>query len=292
MNWEEIKIKVPWGFVAAKSWGDSNNFPIILIHGLNDNAGSFDTLIPLLPQRFNYICIDLPGHGLSSHFPRTLPIEYTHLLMTLQIILDELKQDKYILIGHGISATLLPLYAQLKPEKVVKIVLIDSTYTFVNPPGTYLTRIEEANALLMKYINFKPENRKSYTYKEAVKKVIRRRPLGVLNYKCGEQLVRRMVEKVGEKKYMFTTDGRYKALVQPSLSFNYVTELLEKKPLKCDILVLYTSYTLDISTKIFKYMIPYLDLFKEHRIIIDGDHHIHHTQPEKVSNHIEKFLLN
>ena len=39
------------------------------MHGWQDNAGSFDRLIPLLPRNHAYLAIDLPGHGLSSRIP-------------------------------------------------------------------------------------------------------------------------------------------------------------------------------------------------------------------------------
>jgi len=36
--------------------------PIVCIHGWQDNAGTFDRLIPLLPREFSYLAIDLPGN--------------------------------------------------------------------------------------------------------------------------------------------------------------------------------------------------------------------------------------
>lgn len=50
------------GSIAAKWWGSKTKRPIILAHGWQDNAGSFDTLIPLLPSEFSYLAIDFPGH--------------------------------------------------------------------------------------------------------------------------------------------------------------------------------------------------------------------------------------
>lgn len=32
-----------------------------MLHGWMDNAGTFDTLIPLLPKELSYLSIDLPG---------------------------------------------------------------------------------------------------------------------------------------------------------------------------------------------------------------------------------------
>lgn len=41
--------------------------PIVALHGWQDNAGTFEHLIPLLPADIAILCVDLPSHGLSSH---------------------------------------------------------------------------------------------------------------------------------------------------------------------------------------------------------------------------------
>lgn len=53
----------------GKWWGPMDQQPIVAIHGWQDNAGTFDKLIPLLPSNVAILAIDLPGHGLSSHLP-------------------------------------------------------------------------------------------------------------------------------------------------------------------------------------------------------------------------------
>ena len=70
-NFTEMKIPVPYGYIAAKVWGSLKDHSIkcIAMHGYMDNAGTFDRLIPLLPDQFYVVAIDLPGHGFSSHVP-------------------------------------------------------------------------------------------------------------------------------------------------------------------------------------------------------------------------------
>lgn len=52
----------------GKWWGPSDTQPIVAIHGWQDNSGTFDNLTQLLPN-VAILCIDLPGHGISSHLP-------------------------------------------------------------------------------------------------------------------------------------------------------------------------------------------------------------------------------
>jgi pimeloyl-ACP methyl ester carboxylesterase len=70
-NFTEMKIPVPFGYIAAKVWGslNENSIRTIAMHGYMDNAGTWDRLIPLLPDQFYIVAIDLPGHGFSSHVP-------------------------------------------------------------------------------------------------------------------------------------------------------------------------------------------------------------------------------
>ena len=77
----EVSIPVPWGAIAGKHWrgreaeardpGQGTQQWLVL-HGLLDNAGSFDSLVPLLTSALpshSFLCLDYPGHGLSSHLP-------------------------------------------------------------------------------------------------------------------------------------------------------------------------------------------------------------------------------
>lgn len=63
-RFEEVEIPVPWGHVAGKWYGDRSKQPVLAMHGWQDNAGTFDRLVPLLPQYISVLCIDLPGKKL------------------------------------------------------------------------------------------------------------------------------------------------------------------------------------------------------------------------------------
>lgn len=48
-------------FFLAKVWGTPNDHPILALHGWQDNAGTFDKLIPLLPSDLYVVCLDFCG---------------------------------------------------------------------------------------------------------------------------------------------------------------------------------------------------------------------------------------
>ena len=55
--------------VSGQEWGDPNDEPWLGLHGWLDNSGTFETLSPFFTEnRKRLIAVDLPGHGLSSHY--------------------------------------------------------------------------------------------------------------------------------------------------------------------------------------------------------------------------------
>ena len=59
--------------IRGLQWGDRTApNKALCVHGYMDNAMSFAALAPLLlddGRRLHIVAIDLPGHGLSDHFP-------------------------------------------------------------------------------------------------------------------------------------------------------------------------------------------------------------------------------
>ena len=46
---------------TAKIWGPDDGMPVLALHGWQDNAGTYDTLAPLLPNSIRLICLDFCG---------------------------------------------------------------------------------------------------------------------------------------------------------------------------------------------------------------------------------------
>lgn len=125
-DWTEYKIPVPWGFIAGKWWGSKHQQPIICLHGWQDNAGTFDRLIPLLPKEFSYLALDLPGHGKSSHYPTGMHYYvFWDGVSLIRRIANYHKWEKIKLIGHSLGGCLSFMYASSFPDAVDKFISID-----------------------------------------------------------------------------------------------------------------------------------------------------------------------
>uniref|UniRef100_H2ZSP7 AB hydrolase-1 domain-containing protein n=1 Tax=Latimeria chalumnae TaxID=7897 RepID=H2ZSP7_LATCH len=99
----ELKIKVPWGHIAAKAWGPPTGRPILCLHGWADNANTFNELIPLLPKDYYYVVLDLPGHGFSSHRPSGVPYYDASYLGDVRWVVEELEWSKFTIMGHSMG---------------------------------------------------------------------------------------------------------------------------------------------------------------------------------------------
>uniref|UniRef100_A0A8D8YRB0 Serine hydrolase-like protein n=2 Tax=Cacopsylla melanoneura TaxID=428564 RepID=A0A8D8YRB0_9HEMI len=94
---------------------------------MQDNSASFDKLIPLLPDHYYYVCIDLPGHGLSSHFPSGLLLDWLNYVLACHRVIVRLASSKPIIwLGHSLGGQLGTYYAAIYPHLVDKLILLDA----------------------------------------------------------------------------------------------------------------------------------------------------------------------
>ncbi len=96
--------------------------PMLLIHGLGDEADTWRYLLPSLAAHHRVIAPDLPGFGRSDKpdRPYTIPF-FQGVLLEL---LDSLEGQRVTLIGHSLGAVIAQTLALSCPERVVRLVLI------------------------------------------------------------------------------------------------------------------------------------------------------------------------
>ena len=69
LTFADVNLTMNYFNMIAKAWGPPEGHPVFALHGWLDNAGTFDNLIPLLPQNLRIVAVDTAGHGLSDPFP-------------------------------------------------------------------------------------------------------------------------------------------------------------------------------------------------------------------------------
>ncbi|XP_057672560.1 serine hydrolase-like protein [Diorhabda carinulata] len=285
----EFQIPVPWGHIAIKAWGDNKNPHVLLFHGIADNAGSFDNLIPYLSASFYYICVDLPGHGFSSPFPPHLPIHSTDFLIVFKLVVDYFEKQKYTIIGHSYGGQIGLLFARVYPQHVEKFISLDGLVLFAIEAKESMKILKSRLEKHEEIVAAKPE---TYTYEEALNLISKNRFHGeVLTREACEPLLKRCLHLQDNGRYIITTDQRIKSYINPLHDMRYRIETLKYDPIKCPTLMIYTKLN-DRPRKKYHKLLEKLHANKNITVqYIDGDHDIHNKKPTAVAPYINKFLL-
>lgn len=111
-----FKRKESEGMVWWTSGDDEKT--LVLLHGVNDQAGTWFTIAAVLAQRFHVILPDLPGHGES--LPRSGPLPISLLIDRLASILPD---EPFTLLGNSLGGWIAMLYTLRHPERVQTLIL-------------------------------------------------------------------------------------------------------------------------------------------------------------------------
>ncbi|WP_330241391.1 alpha/beta fold hydrolase [Streptomyces sp. NBC_00525] len=116
--------------LAYRSWGASFGSPVVLLHDVGASSASWEAAGGLLGQEWRVYGIDLRGHGESDW-----PDEYDLELMRDDVLgfLDECELDRVGVVGHGMGGVVAHLLAQDHPDRVERLVLVETPPPF---PGT------------------------------------------------------------------------------------------------------------------------------------------------------------
>ncbi|CAG9832229.1 unnamed protein product [Diabrotica balteata] len=285
----EFNISVPWGHIRVKAWGSADNPHVLVFHGLADNAGSFDNLMPYLSNSFYYLCMELPGHGKSSHFPSNLPIHTTDYIIVYKLIAEHFKQKKYIIVSHSLGAQIAMMFARVYPDYVEKLIGLE----LIPPVLPDAKRsIKYVKSRLELFENIASRGPASYSYDEALESFSKNRYADeVLTKEAAEPILKRCLQQQDNGRYIFTTDERIKAYINPLHDMRYEIESFKSDPLKCPTLIILSKLN-DRPRKKYRDLISKWQACNNITITyVDGHHDIHNNNPRRVAPYINKFLL-
>jgi pimeloyl-ACP methyl ester carboxylesterase len=98
---------------------------VVLLHGFLENQTMWQDLVPEWSKKHRIITIDLLGHG------ETECLGYVHSMEDnaeiVQAVLSKLRIRKAVFVGHSMGGYVALAFAEMYPEKVRALVLLNST---------------------------------------------------------------------------------------------------------------------------------------------------------------------
>lgn len=283
---------MPWGHVAGKWYGSENVRPILMIHGWQDNAGSFDPLIPLLPSdNISYLAIDLPGHGHSSHLPKGCFYHFIDFVPLLEHIRKQYKWEQLSLIAHSMGSVVSFIYAALFPKNTNLVCGFDMLKILNSEPRS----IEENIYQMKKLVGFSEDliqNPPEYTY-DVLPERIREGLRNSVDLNKAKYLMTRGVKAspTNPNKFYFTRDIRIKYMLHlfahQSVSLAYIKRITAPYLFFRGEDRFFSDSEANINEAV--------DMFRKHNerfemIKLKGTHHFHLNQPEQIAGPISDFL--
>ncbi|CAH2048443.1 unnamed protein product, partial [Iphiclides podalirius] len=291
---EEVEIPVPWGHVAGRWWGPRDQQPLIAIHGWQDNAGTWDNLIPLLPPATSVLCIDLPGHGLSSHYPTgMLYYIFWDGIAHLRRIVKHYGWSKISLMGHSLGGALSFMYAASFPDDVERIICIDIASPAVRVPENMVKSTGWSIDKVLEYETLSEDKVPCYDYEEMIDIVVDAYKGSVSRENCKVLMRRGMAPTAAHMKkkgYHFKRDPRLKVAGLAMMSLE--TALAYAAKVKCKVLNIRAIpgqnwERLDYYEAVVEKLKQTTDV---RYVEVEGTHHVQLNAPENIIDIVEEFL--
>lgn len=105
-----------------RAWGSDE--PVLLLHGLADHGLVWRDVAGVLHDRYHCIAPDLRGHGNSSK-PSETEYDARLLATDLERLIQQLGLERVHVVAHSWAAKVALLWAQVQPERLRSLVLVD-----------------------------------------------------------------------------------------------------------------------------------------------------------------------
>lgn len=128
------KVPVAEGVELAVKWNGRGPVPVVFLHGYSLSMDTWDKVIGQFPaDRYTTYAYDLRGFGDSSK-PAGGHSMNQHA-KDLAALLDKLKVQRAVLIGHSLGGAISQEFATLYPERVLAVVSSDAFARHLPLPG-------------------------------------------------------------------------------------------------------------------------------------------------------------
>ncbi|XP_017064640.1 probable serine hydrolase [Drosophila eugracilis] len=295
-DFKEVQIPAPWGHIAGRWYGNRQERPILGIHGWLDNLGTFDRLIPLLPDYIGLLCIDLPGHGRSSSIQPGMHYSVYDYVYVIPRVMRELGWSKVSLMGHSLGGFMSFVYTSLAAHTVDMVIsfeiLLPRTVIPKKAVDVVAQSMERHLVEEDRQGESNPQKTPSYTLSEMTK-IIVKRTINSVTPELAKHLLHRQVVKspLSPDRFFFSGDGRVKfyhlSQMEPGLAVE-MTKIIKKVPF---LLIKaskssFVGVQCEVPISMLRQNNPHFELHE----VAGTTHHIHLLFPEECARYVVPFI--
>ena len=124
---EDISYQSPDGLkLYAKRYGPADAaLTVLCMHGLTRNHKDFEPMIAALPDRYQFVAVDVRGRGQSDRDPDPEHYSPATYVGDMAALLDHLGLDRVALIGTSMGGLMSMIMMKAMPQRVRGVVLND-----------------------------------------------------------------------------------------------------------------------------------------------------------------------
>lgn len=302
VSWQECDFDAGWGVVRGKTCtvGDGDcdeGLRILGLHGWLDNANTFDNLVPLLPVGVTVMSIDLPGHGLSDHLSPGAHYDPMTFIANIRLILKKLGWRRFVFLAHGSGCITANYYAAMFQDAVAAVIHLDNVtprqpfgmeYEFLRK--TAIDTIEKVEVSVKKP---KPV----YSRQAAIQRLINAQRTGPQNDQpnideASAAILLERSARLVDGGYTWNHDRRVYDEFHDLYGHDNWLHVISG--IKCPVLLVRASRGFRFPAQ-KKYYQEALAAYQTSSSLfdcrlVDGAHHVHLTQPERVAECVGDFL--
>lgn len=277
---DALTVDIPHRRLAAKQWGRPSNPPVLALHGWLDNAASFDRLAPLLADRY-VVALDLPGHGLSQHYPPGTLYGIVDVVADIIAVIEALGWPRLALLGHSLGAGISPLVAATVPDRIERVALLDGL-------GPLTDDEDAAPDRFARSLTFQRQRSGRLRSFASLEEATQRWAdvAAPLRLDSAELLVRRGVEPDEVGRLRWRSDPALRVPSRQRLTERQVHAFLRR--VTCPTLLVHTNTGFSDARARLPDRMACVDKLESH--LVEGGHHVHLDDAELVAGFVAPFL--
>ena len=238
----------------------------------------------------------MAGCGHSTHYPPGFNYHEMDAFLLLNRIRHYYNWDKFALVGHSLGGALCQLFAGTFPELVVSVAVIDIMRPFFRPVEAYPTRLRKSLESFLDWeylLTDKEVITPVYGWDEARDRLIK--AASSLTPESADVLLSRglrpAVKPDGTEGYVYRRDPRLKISSFLNLTTSHLEAFISR--IQCPLMVIKGAQGpkyegADVHEEARGYFEKTLKDFRY--VEVEGNHHVHLNNPERVAVPLNEFL--